>query len=188
MLLRITQYRDLDARKLMDIYSESNFENTDYFFPEEPDKEKAVRQVESGFLDFLENDFFGNQTEPAVWVYEENGIWLSALRTCMVQPGVHYLEALETRPDRRKNGYAARLLSGVTDALEKKGPFRLCSCVSKKNTASLKTHEKCGFRIVSEAGYDYLLEEADDHDFGLEYCYTGTEGKEQGSGERTGGK
>ena len=41
MLLRITQYRDLDVRKLMDIYSESNFENTDYFFPEEPDKEKA---------------------------------------------------------------------------------------------------------------------------------------------------
>ena len=60
MLLRITQYTDLDTRKLMDIYSESNFENTDYFFPEEPDKEKAVRQVESGFLDFLENEFFGN--------------------------------------------------------------------------------------------------------------------------------
>ena len=187
MLLRITQYRDLDARKLMDIYSESNFENTDYFFPEEPDKEKAVRQVESGFLDFLENDFFGNQTEPAVWVYEENGIWLSALRTCMVQPGVHYLEALETRPDWRKNGYAARLLSGATHALEKKGPFRLCSCVSKKNTASLKTHEKCGFRIVSEAGYDYLLEEADDHDFGLEYSCSGVQEEKPGDGERTGG-
>ena len=45
MLIRITEYGDLDERKLMDIYSESNYENTDYFFPEEPDKEKAVRQV-----------------------------------------------------------------------------------------------------------------------------------------------
>jgi len=39
----------------------------------------------------------------------------------------------------------------------------------------LKLHEKCGFRIVSEEGYDYLNNEADDHDFSLEYCYYGDE-------------
>ena len=44
-------------------------------------------------------------------------------------------------------------------------------CVGKKNAASLKTHEKCGFRIVSEQGCDYLHREADDRDFGLEYRY-----------------
>ena len=55
--------------------------------------------------------------------------------------------------------------------MKKEGPFRLCDCVSKKNLPSLKTHEKCGFRIVSEEGYDYLLEETDDRDFGLEYRY-----------------
>jgi hypothetical protein len=58
MLRRITEYGGLDARKLMDIYSESNEENTEYFFPEETDKAKAVRQVEEGFLDFLKNEFF----------------------------------------------------------------------------------------------------------------------------------
>ena len=169
MLRKITEYRDLDERKLMDIYSESNYENTDYFFPEETDKEKAVRQVEAGFLDFLKNDFF-SKPEAAVWVYEESGTWFSALRTCRVRD-VYFLEALETRPDQRKKGYAALLLSAVADALKKQGPFRLYDCVSKRNTASLKTHEKCGFRIVSEEGYDYLMEEADDHDYGLEYCY-----------------
>ena len=169
MLIRITEYGDLDKRKLMDIYSESNYENTDYFFPEEPDKEKAVRQVEAGFLDFLKNDFF-SRPEAAVWVYEENGTWFSALRTCRVRD-VYYLEALETRPDQRRKGYAALLLSAVADAMKKEGPFRLYDCVSKRNTASLKTHEKCGFRIVSEEGYDYLLEETDDRDFGLEYRY-----------------
>ena len=44
-------------------------------------------------------------------------------------------------------------------------------CVGKKNAASLKAHEKCGFRIVSEQGCDYLHQEADDRDFGLEYRY-----------------
>ena len=40
------------------VYAESNLENTDFFCPEEPDKEAAVRMVESGFLDFLKNEFF----------------------------------------------------------------------------------------------------------------------------------
>ena len=172
MLLRIMKYCDLDGRKLMDVYSESNYENTDYFFPDEADKNAAVRKVEAGFLDFLKNDFF-NLTDAAYWILEIDGIWVSALRTCRVQKGLYYLEALETRPDHRRKGYGARLLSSVADSLKKDGPFRLCSCVSKRNIASLKTHEKCGFLIVSEKGYDYLNEEADDHDFGLEYCYSG---------------
>ena len=172
MLLRIMKYCDLDERKLMDVYSESSYENTDYFFPDEADKNAAVRKVEAGFLDFLKNDFF-NLTDAAYWILEIDGIWVSALRTCRVQKGLYYLEALETRPDHRRKGYGAILLSSVADSLKKDGPFRLCSCVSKRNIASLKTHEKCGFLIVSEKGYDYLNEEADDHDFGLEYCYSG---------------
>ncbi len=172
MLLRIMKYCDLDERKLMDVYSESNYENTDYFFPDEADKDAAVRKVEAGFLDFLKDDFF-SMTDAAYWILEIDGVWVSALRTCRVQKGLYYLEALETRPDHRRKGYGAILLSSVADSLKKDGPFRLCSCVSKRNIASLKTHEKSGFLIVSEKGYDYLHEEADDHDFGLEYCYSG---------------
>ena len=172
MLLRITKYCDLDERKLMDVYSESNYENTDYFFPDEADKDAALRKVEAGFLDFLKDDFF-SMTDAAYWVLETDGVWVSALRTCRVQKGLYYLEALETHPDHRRKGYGAILLSSVADSLKKDGPFRLCSCVSKRNIASLKTHEKSGFLIVSEKGYDYLHEEADDHDFGLEYCYSG---------------
>ena len=172
MLLRITRYSALDKRKLMDVYSESNDENTEYFFPEETDRNKAVRQVEAGFLGFLKNDFF-KQPDASVWVWEESGIWLCALRTCRVRPGLYYLEALETRPDQRKKGYASLLLANVEESLKKEGPFRLYDCVSKKNAASLKVHEKCGFRIISEEGYDYLQEETDSHDFGLEYLYSG---------------
>ena len=170
MLIKISEYQKVDSRKLMDVYSESNYENTDYFFPDEADKEAAVQRVEAGFLDFLKNDFF-NQAEAAYWILEIDGVYVSALRTCMIQKGLYYLEALETRPDYRRKGYGAMLLSSVVESLKKAGSFRLCDCVSKKNTASLKTHEKCGFQVVSEEGYDYLSEKADDHDFGLEYCY-----------------
>ena len=39
MLLKTTDGQALDERKLMDVYAESNLENTDFFCPEEPDKE-----------------------------------------------------------------------------------------------------------------------------------------------------
>ena len=170
MLLRITKYCDLDERKLMDVYAESNYENTEYFFPDESNKETAVQKVEAGFMSYLKDEFY-SLNEATYWILEGNGIWCSALRTCKILNGPYYLEALETRPDLRGKGYATKLLSGVLDALEKDGSFRLCDCVSKKNAVSLKTHEKCGFHIVSEKGYDYLLQEVDDHSFGLEYRY-----------------
>ena len=172
MLLKITEFQDLDERKLMDIYAESNLENTDYFFPDEADKTISVRKVEEGFLEFLKNDFFG-KAGASYWILEENDVWVSALRISRIKAGLYYLEALETRPDQRGKGYGSALLSGVVDTLKDEGPFRLCDCISKKNTVSLKTHEKCGFQVVSEAGYDYLQEEADDRDFGLEYHYSG---------------
>ena len=172
MLLKISEYAGLDERKLMDVYSESNFENTEYFYPDETNKEVAVGKVESGFMHFLQDDFY-RLAKAAYWVFAEDGVWISALRTCEIRPGLYYLEALETRPDRRQKGYGSSLLSGVLEEMKANGPFRLCDCVDKRNTASLKTHEKCGFRIVSETGYDYLHEESDSHDYGLEYRYSG---------------
>ncbi len=160
----------LDERRLMDLYAESNGENADVFFPEEKDRTAALRRAEDGFLDFLKNEFLsipGN----TVWVLEENGVWVSSLRTSLVRDGVYYLEALETRPDSRRKGCAARLLNGVISALKETGGFVLCDCVGKRNEASLLTHEKCGFRKVSEEGYDYLLGETNERTYGMEYRY-----------------
>lgn len=170
MLLKITDFAHLDARKLMDVYAESNLENTDYFFPEEPDKKIAVSRVESGFLDFLKHEFF-TQEHAACWIWEQDSVWVSALRTCQTGAGLYFLEALETHPAYRQKGYGSLLLSGVLDAMKAEGSFRLCDCVGKKNLASLKTHEKCGFRIVSQQGYDSLHGEISPEDFGLEYQY-----------------
>lgn len=170
MLLKITSCSELNNRMLMDVYSESNFENTDYFYPDETDKNAAVAMVEAGFLSFLENEFF-KLSKATYWVFEENGVWLSALRTCEIRDGLYWLEALETKPDRRGNGCGTKLLSSVLDAMKADGGFCLCDCVAKNNAASLRTHEKCGFKIVSDEGYDYLHGESDNRDFGLEYRY-----------------
>lgn len=170
-VLRITDFADLDTYRLMQVYYESNLENTDYFYPDELDKDVAVAKVESGFIAFLENEFF-NMPNATYWVLESDGIWLSALRTVRVQDGTYYLEALETRPDSRQKGYGSNLLLSVLQTMKKQGPFKICDCVSKKNIASLKTHEKCGFKIVSDKGYNYLYGETDEHDFGLEFVHS----------------
>ena len=38
MLIEITEFVNVDARKLMDVYAESNLENTGFFFPDEADE------------------------------------------------------------------------------------------------------------------------------------------------------
>lgn len=56
MLLQVHTLDAAARRQLMDVYSESNLENTDYFYPELTDKEAAVRRVEHDFLRYLETD------------------------------------------------------------------------------------------------------------------------------------
>ncbi len=172
MLHIITTYADLDGPRLMTVYAESNLENTDYFFPDMADKAMAVQKVEEGFLQFLLDEFFTGPG-PGYYVLEEAGAWVSALRLSEVQPKVFYLEALETRPDRRRQGCGSRLLRKVTDHLRSQGPFRICDCVSKRNEASLRTHLASGFTIASDVGHDYLRNEDDPCDYSLEYRYEG---------------
>ncbi len=172
MVHPITRYANLDERRLMSLYAEGNRENADYFYPEMEDREAAVRQAEKDFLHDLENDFF---TCPGrtYWVLEEQHEWVSAVRLYQLKPDFYYLEALETHPAYRKKGYASKLLREVICALRKKGAFQLCDCVSKKNIASLRTHERCGFQIVSDEGFDYLRNESDERFLGLAYSYDG---------------
>lgn len=171
MLHRIERYTELDRNKLMNLYAEGNLENAGYFYPE-MDREAGTKKVENEFLAFLRDEFMP-KPENTYWVLEEKGVWISALRLTELSGRLFYLEALETHTDYRRMGYATKLLKEVTNTLKQEGPFRICDCVSKRNTESIKTHEKAGFRIVSEQGYDYLAKEADDRDYGFEYAYTG---------------
>lgn len=171
MILRIEKYGDIDQRRLMDLYSESNLENTDYFYPDIEDKAWAVGKVEEGFLDFLENEFYVKEGS-VYWILEEDGVWLSALRTTELEGRTFYIEALETHPDHRRQGYAAKLIEGVIGELKKGGGFRLRSCVDKENAPSIAAHLHCGFKIADETGSDLLFGESRDWEYSFEYIWT----------------
>ncbi len=172
MIHQISRYADIDERLLMNLYAEGNRENADYFYPEMEDREAAVRRAEQDFLHYLENDFFACSGR-TYWVLEEQHEWVSAARLYQLKPDFYYLEALETHPAYRGKGYASKLLREMIGALQKKGAFQLCDCVSKENIASLRTHERCGFQIVSDEGFDYLRNESDGRFWGLAYSYDG---------------
>ena len=171
MLLKITSPDELDQGKLMFIYSEGNAENAEYFYPEIEDKKEAVKKVENDFCNFLRTEFFNG--ENIYCVSDINGVWVSALRLNKIEEGFYYLEALETAPQYRKKGYASELLREVISDLKKSGKFKIRDCVGKKNIASINTHEKCGFKIISENGYDYLQNETDERCYGFEYEFKG---------------
>lgn len=166
-LIKITGPNEIDDKKLMGIYSESNKENINTFFPQIKDKKEALKKTEEAFCNYMKTEFLDGKNVCYVW--EDKGLWVSALRLYLIENNVYFLEALETAPNFRKKGYASQLLLAVIDNLKSNGEFKICDYVSKKNTASLNTHKKCGFKIVSETGYDYLQREYIENCYGLEY-------------------
>lgn len=170
MILSIKNFDQLDERSMLDIYAEGIEENAADLYPDE-DAAAAIKKEEAGFIAFF-NDFLA-KPENEYFVLEEEGNWVSALRLTLVKEGLYYLEALETRPDRRKMGCAKRLLLGVIGELKKRGPFELYDCVSKRNEPSLRTHSSCGFEIASETGYCYLNDTENERTYSMRYAYRG---------------
>ena len=144
MLHWIRKLKDLDFRQLMEVYEEGNLESAAEFYPEAPENQQLLL-AEQAFYQYLRECFF--PTEGAVYaVWVENGRYVSALRLEPYQDGL-LLEALETAPAHRRKGYAAAL---VTAVLQELGGRKVYSHVGKRNTASLKVHEKCGFQRIAE--------------------------------------
>ena len=69
------------------------------------------------------------------------------------------LEALETRPEYRRRGYAEQLIKAVLVQLQ---PERLYSHIGHKNVASIAVHLKCGFRKLADTAR-YLDGSVDAH-------------------------
>ena len=148
MLYIAEKMKELNFRQLMDVYEEGNLENAAEFFPHEP-KEQWLLLAEQSFHQYLKECFF--RTEGArycIWIID--GRYVSALRLEPYRDGL-LLEALETRQDQRRKGYAAELITAVVRYV---GDTKVYSHVGKRNAASLRVHEKCGFRkILDHAVY-----------------------------------
>lgn len=146
MLIMATSLRQLRFSELMEVYADSNEEKASDW-PNLP-RGFAVQLAEQEFRQYLQEVFF--RTPGAVCaVWEINGKYVSALRLEPYQDGL-LLEALETAPGARKKGYAASLIREVQKELAASGAVKLYSHIGKRNMASLKTHDACGFRQISD--------------------------------------
>lgn len=135
MLLIAKKLEELDFSALMDVYIEGNREKAEEY------GDGGLFRAEREFYDYLREDFFRQRDAfYAVWTQGRN--YVSALRLEPYKDG-WLLEALETGPDHRKKGYAKALM---TAALEYMGQSVIYSHVSKRNEASLRAHNACGFQ------------------------------------------
>lgn len=100
MILEINAFHQVNGRKLMDIYGESNRENTSYFYPEITDINEALAKVECDYLHYIETDFLANRQNRYI-ILEHDGIWVCGLRLCQIDDSLYYIEALETHPEHR---------------------------------------------------------------------------------------
>ena len=143
MLKIARKMNDFSFGKLMEVYEEGNLENGQDLWPEEP-QWRQIALAEQEFYQYLQQVFFKSEGARYL-ICEEGNRYISALRLEPYRDGL-LLEALETMPKHRNQGHAAKL---VNAAIEYAGA-KIYSHVSKRNMASLKTHEKCGFRRIAE--------------------------------------
>ena len=163
MLVVAKSLREIAFGKLMDVYQEGNLENGADRWPDEPEG-RQIALAEEDFYNYLQQVFF--KTAGAVYlVWEEKGIYVSALRLEAYRDGL-LLTALETHPQMRRRGYGQRL---VAAALEYGEQMPVYSHVNRKNTASLRTHEKCGFKKLLDYAV-YADGSVNDRCCTLRYC------------------
>ena len=142
MLRIFRSAKGLDFPALMCVYSEANSENGEREYPHEP---PGLRQLlaEEDFREYIYGSFF--PTEGAFYaIWEVEGEYVAALRAEPHRDGM-IIAGLESAPCHRRKGYATRLLTETAKLLKGK---KIYSHVDKTNAASLRVHEKCGFRIA----------------------------------------
>lgn len=151
MVRLFTRLNQLNFGNLMAVYGESNRENAQERYPEEP-LYSGIYKVEQDFYQYLREVFF--PVEGAVYcVLSVDAAYVSALRLEPYKDGL-LLEALETHPDHRRKGYAVMLIRRVLEVMKEQGITAVYAHVNKRNQASLVTHQKCGFlRISDQAMY-----------------------------------
>ena len=144
MLIIAKKMKELSFGKLMEVYAEGNLENGRECWPLEPES-RQIALAEEEFFNYLQQVFF--KTDSASYlIWEDGGCYISALRFEPYRDGL-LLEALETRAEKRRSGYARKLLEA---ALEFAGELSVYSHIHKQNMASIRTHEKCGFVKIED--------------------------------------
>lgn len=138
MLKRITQVEPEVVQGQMELYRESMAQLARRF-----DSPQAMEQAYGEFL-----KEFVTHPNQMVLVEEVDGVWVSGLRCVESAPGVWYLEALETAPQARGQGWAKQLILHTQRLLTQQGAEELFSLIAPENTPSIATHLACGFEAT----------------------------------------
>lgn len=147
MLKIVEHICELSFSELMNVYLEGNQENGRERYPQDTDNAQ-LRKAESDFYEYLTGVFF-RQNDSCYAIWEEDGRYRAALRLEPYSDG-YLICALETAPEMRRRGYATLLVRHVQKYLSHIGSGVMYSHVSKRNTPSMATHRKCGFRIIKD--------------------------------------
>ncbi len=148
MIHVIKSISQLNIAQLLMVYEESNRKNGSEKY-RNYSAERQLALAEDDLVDYLRNDFF-RQSDAFCGVWVADGLYKSALRIESYLDGV-LLHALETAPDARKMGYAYSLVSSVLEYLRQEGYGVVYSHIHKRNSPSIRLHEKCGFRKITDS-------------------------------------
>lgn len=146
MLHIITSQKELAFAEIKRIYCESILEqgSRDYMgFPEN----QRLLEAERDFYFYLKDFLKQKDSFLALWAPEKTAV--AALRCEPYRDGF-LIEGLETAPDSRNRGYASCLLGEVLGYLYSVNPAPVYSHILKHNLSSLRVHEKCGFKLLSD--------------------------------------
>ena len=144
MFLIAKSLRELNFRQLMDIYEEGNRENAREQYPHLPEGQ-GLAEAEQDFYAYLKSGFF-SVSGAFYGIWTENGGYVSALRMEPYRDG-WLLEAVETKPNCRRLGYAGELMKAVFAYLQ---TGKVYSHIHKENTPSQNLHEGMGFLCCSD--------------------------------------
>lgn len=141
MLKIFLNYQELNMHDLFRVYEESLRKKADQ-------NGIMVLRAEDDFSLYLKEVFFcASGAFYAVWT--ESGRYVSALRMEPYHDGF-LLSGLETVPEERGRGYAAKLLHAVQEYVARTNHLPVYSHIHKRNAVSLTLHCKCGFAQISD--------------------------------------
>lgn len=153
-LLLLSSFEGIDEVKFLDVFKESSLENAPEWYPELTPAE-ALHRYESSFLEYMRGPFWDEGGLQAL-LQDETGYRCALRLYPQAGKNRYFIEALETRPDSRRQGYAKTLLCNLIKRLEcQYGKIELISNPHKTNLASIATHLSSGFTRELE----YFLED-----------------------------
>ena len=141
MLVMAKSMRTLNWDAICQIYEEGFSLRGIKAYPSLPESERILRAQEDTYH-YLQDEFYATDgAYYAFWVEEDR--WICALRMRPYQEGM-LLDALETAPSYRNQGFAKKLLGEVL--LQLQPGTCVYSRILRRNKHSVRVHLQCGFQ------------------------------------------